>query len=190
MKVQQLDPKTLTPYANNAKIHTTEQIDKIAGQISAFGFDQPIVVDKEFVIIKGHGRREAALRLGLKQVPVVVAEHLDEYQTKAARIADNKVAEADYDEDKLKFDLGTLQHHDFNLKLTGFDLGEIDKLLEDSDVTSTDEDEDEEAEKKEDELEAEAVTQYIVSVHCANEEEMSKLYEELNGRGMDCKLLT
>ena len=70
-RIEWRDPATLTPYSNNAKTHPTEQIDKIAASIASFGFDQPIVVDTDGVIIKGHGRREASLRLGLDQVPVL-----------------------------------------------------------------------------------------------------------------------
>ena len=120
-------PESLTPYVKNTKVHSVEQIDKIAGQISAFGFDQPIVVDASGVIIKGHGRREAAIRLGLQEVPVVVSS-LDEYQAMAARIGDNKVAEAPWDNDLLKFEFGTLENQAFNLDLTGFSIPEIEAL--------------------------------------------------------------
>lgn len=128
-EIQWRDPKSLTPYARNAKQHSTEQIDKIAGQIHAVGFTQPIVVDKDGIIIAGHGRREAAIRLNLEFVPVVVADHLDEYQAMAARIADNKVAEAPWDLPLLAFDLGTLESHQIDLKLTGLNLEEAQNLL-------------------------------------------------------------
>lgn len=121
-------PDELTPYVKNAKVHTTEQIDKIAGQIAAFGFDQPIVVDKEGVIIKGHGRREAAIRLGLEKVPVIVQD-LDEYQAMAARIADNKIAETSWDKDLLRFDIHTLDSMNFDLALTGFDASQFADLM-------------------------------------------------------------
>jgi DNA modification methylase len=125
-----LDPSELTPYANNSKKHTTEQIDEIAGQISKFGFDQPIVVDRSRVIIKGHGRREAAIRLRLKSVPVIIQD-LSEYEAMAARIADNKVAsKTGFDMDKLAFDIGTLERNKFDLKSTGFDEAEIKKMIE------------------------------------------------------------
>lgn len=135
MKVELLPPDSLTPYANNAKKHPTEQIDKIAGQIAKFGFDQPIVVDKQKVIIKGHGRREAALRLGLKEVPVVIAAHLSDHEAMAVRLADNRVAESDWDDKFLKFEFGTLDRNDFDLNLTGFDQDEwIDFLKDDEEV--------------------------------------------------------
>jgi len=126
-------PESLIPYIKNAKLHTVEQVDKIAGQIAAFGFDQPIVVDKEGVIIKGHGRREAALRLHMKEVPVIVST-LDEYQAIAARIGDNKVAEAPWDLELLKFDLGSLDLQNFDLNLTGMEELDLKKLLEPEEI--------------------------------------------------------
>jgi len=124
-----LDPKELTPYINNSKIHSDEQIDKLAGVIAEFGFTQPILVDKDKVIVAGHGRREAALRLNMSSVPVVFADHLDENQIKASRIADNKLASLEYDKDKLAFDIGTLDRAGFDLNLTGIGFDEIKDLL-------------------------------------------------------------
>jgi len=129
MEIKWLDPKELTPYVNNSKKHSDEQIDKLAGSIAAFGFDQPVVVDRERVIVKGHGRREAALRLGLKSIPVVFADHLDENQIRAARIADNKLSSLEYDVEKLSFDIGTLERSGFDLNLTGIEFDEIKGLL-------------------------------------------------------------
>ena len=85
------------PYDNNVKIHGEEQIRKIAESIKRFGFDQPIVVDKDGVIIKGHGRSEAARYLGLERVPVLVRRDLTDEEIKASRIADNRVAISDFD---------------------------------------------------------------------------------------------
>lgn len=186
--VIQMSPQRLTPYMNNTKLHPVAQVDKIAAQIAYAGFLQPIVVDKNHVIISGHGRREAALRLGLQEVPVIVADHLSEDEVKAARIADNKVAESDWDEDKLKFELGTLQSHDFDLKLTGFALKEIDNLFEDDAVENSEEAEKEEEEQQE--LQNDAEVQFIVSVHCKDEDEMSTVYDELTTKGLECKLIT
>lgn len=124
-----LDPKELTPYINNSKIHSDEQIDHLAGSIAEFGFNQPILVDKDKVIVAGHGRREAALRLNMSSVPVVFADHLDENQIKASRIADNKLASLEYDKDKLAFDIGTLDRAGFDLNLTGIGFDEIKDLL-------------------------------------------------------------
>lgn len=122
------DPADLTPYAHNAKTHPDGQIDRIAGSIAEYGFDQPIVVDADGVIIKGHGRRLAALRLGLKSVPVIVRADLTPAQVKAARLLDNKSAESDWDLDALVIDLRALKDEGFDGPL-GFDEDEIAAML-------------------------------------------------------------
>ena len=123
-------PDSLTPFFNNTKAHPTAQVDKIAASIAEFGFDQPIVIDQNSVILKGHGRREAAIRLGLEQVPVIVRTDLTELQKKACRIADNRVAESEWLEDALQLELLGLKEEHYDLSLTGFDDDEILKLLE------------------------------------------------------------
>ena len=136
-RIEWRDPNTLTPYSNNAKTHPREQIDKIAASIAGFGFDQPIVIDADGVIIKGHGRREASLRLGIDRVPVLVRSDLSVAEIKAARIADNKTAESPWDEELLRLELETLVGDDFDVSLTGFDLDEIDRLLQEPEEDST-----------------------------------------------------
>jgi ParB-like chromosome segregation protein Spo0J len=128
-RIEWRDPASLTPYSNNAKTHPPEQVDKIAASIASFGFDQPIVVDGDGVIIKGHGRREASLRLGLNKVPVLVRTDLSVAEIKAARLADNRTAQSPWDEELLRVELEALLEEDFDLGLTGFDLAEIDELL-------------------------------------------------------------
>lgn len=127
-EIEYRDPKELIPYVKNAKLHPDEQINKIAGQIAEFGFDQPIVINKENIIIKGHGRTLASIKLNLTQVPVIV-QSLDEYQEMAARIADNKVSEAPWDAEMLKFDIGTLDLKGFNLELTGISAEELNNII-------------------------------------------------------------
>ncbi len=122
-------PDSLAPYARNPKTHPDDQIAKIAASIASFGFDQPIVVDADDVIIKGHGRREASLLLGLTRVPVVVRNDLSLAQIRAARLADNKTAESPWDEELLRLEIEALLGEDFDLALTGFELGEIDQLM-------------------------------------------------------------
>ena len=81
------------PYFRNSKIHTNRQIKEVAQSIRRFGFDQPVVVDPNMVIIKGHGRYFAAISLKLKNIPVIVRDDLSSAQIKGARIADNKIFE-------------------------------------------------------------------------------------------------
>ena len=107
-KVEAWDVEKLIPYENNVKIHDEKQVKKIAESIKQFGWDQPIVVDKDGVIIKGHGRRLAALKLGLKTVPVLVRSDLTPDEVNAARVADNRVAMGDIDTEMLQRELSMI----------------------------------------------------------------------------------
>jgi len=116
-----VDIDKVIPYHNNIKKHPQSQVDLLASMIAEYGWDQAIVTDKDFIIIKGHGRLAAAQKLNLQQVPVVVRSDLTPAQCKAARIADNKVAESEWDLDNLKIEFDELADLDFDLDLTGFD---------------------------------------------------------------------
>lgn len=131
MNIQDTPLSKLTPYARNSKTHPKDQVDKIARQISQVGFLVPIIVDKNLVIIAGHGRFAAAKALNLPSVPIVIADHLTEEEATAFRIADNKVAESEWDKPLLAFEMGTLDRLDFDLTLTGFTMEEITPLLND-----------------------------------------------------------
>ena len=108
MKVEYLHPDELIPYPGNAKTHPPEQVKHIANSIKTFGWQQPIVVDKDKTVIIGHGRLMAAKELMLDSVPVVFAENLTEDQVKALRLADNKTNESPYDFTKLEEELAAL----------------------------------------------------------------------------------
>jgi DNA modification methylase len=123
------------PYARNARKIPERAVDKVAASIREFGWQQPIVVDKEGVIICGHTRLLAAKKLALDQVPIHVAAHLTPAQVKAYRLMDNRShEEAGWDEDLLGPELEELSTLDFDLGLTGFDSPEIDRLLMDSEL--------------------------------------------------------
>jgi len=121
------DVEKLVPYELNSKIHDDKQIEKIAKSIREFGWDQPIVVDRNGVIIKGHGRRLAALKLGFQKVPVLVRDDLTDEQVRAARLADNRVAVGDIDAELLQKELASL---DFDLEGI-FDKKELDFMTAD-----------------------------------------------------------
>lgn len=117
----------IRPYERNSKKHDAVQVKKIAESIRQFGWDQPIVVDADNVIIKGHGRRLAAIELGLKEAPVLVRADLTPEQVRAARLADNRVALSDIDTELMRAELA-----DLNYDLAGiFDDKELDFGLED-----------------------------------------------------------
>lgn len=126
MKTELLPIESLIPYARNPRVNTGVPVSKVKASIKEFGFQQPIVVDKETVIIVGHTRYLAALQLGLKEVPVVIADHLTPAQVKAYRIADNRTgAEATWDMELLALEFDDLKAMDFDLELTGFDDDEL-----------------------------------------------------------------
>jgi DNA modification methylase len=120
----------LVPYARNARQHSNEQIARIAASMREFGFTNPILVDSSSGIVAGHARLAAARSLSLRQVPVIVLDHLSEAQKRAYLLADNKLAEnASWDEDMLRVELESLAADDFDLSLTGFSDLELETLL-------------------------------------------------------------
>ena len=129
MKIQEVNIDQIIPYAKNPR-QNDEAIAKVASSLKEFGWRQPIVVDKEMVVIAGHTRLGAATRLGYKKVPIHIATDLTENQIKAYRIADNRVGqEAKWDEDLLSLELKDLQLDGYDLEQTGFNDEELDALL-------------------------------------------------------------
>ena len=128
MKVEQIKIKEILPYDQNPRDNSAA-VEKVADSIKEFGWQQPIVVDEEKVILAGHTRHLAALSMGVKEVPVLIAKGLTEAQKKAYRIVDNKTSElAEWDKELLKSEFLALQELDFDLNLTGFDLDEIARM--------------------------------------------------------------
>jgi ParB-like chromosome segregation protein Spo0J len=126
MKIEQIALDELIPYANNARTHSEEQVLQIASSIKEFGFNAPVLIDKDKGIIAGHGRVMAAKKLGLKQAPCIRLEHLTEPQKKAYILADNRIAlNSEWNIDFLKIELETLKEFDFDLTSLGFDKSEL-----------------------------------------------------------------
>jgi len=119
----------LLPYTNNPKEHPDDQVRKIASSIKNYGWDQPIVVDGDGEIIKGHGRLQAAELLGLDEVPVIERPELSDAEARAARIADNKTAESPWDDESLGIEVEQLTDDPIDMDTLGFDDGELDSLL-------------------------------------------------------------
>ena len=129
----QLVPITkLVPYVNNARTHSPEQITKLRSSLREFGFINPVIIDRDFNVIAGHGRILAAKEEGITEVPCVFADHLSEAQKKAYIIADNRMAmDAGWDEELLRVEIESLQGMDFDPLLTGFDEKELADLFSD-----------------------------------------------------------
>jgi hypothetical protein len=131
MKIEQIPTEKLIPYARNAKRHDAAQVSKLAGSIREFGFNNPVLIDKDNGIIAGHGRVMAAQKLELKDVPCIRLGHLTDTQRRAYILADNKLAEigGGWDEEMLGLELADLREVDFNFDLMGFDGSEIEIIL-------------------------------------------------------------
>jgi DNA modification methylase len=123
----------LIPYARNARTHSDEQVAQIAASIAEFGWTNPIIAGSDGIVIAGHARLQAARKLGMAEVPVIVLDHLTETQRRALVLADNRLAlNAGWDEDMLRVELTTLEEEGFNLDLVGFTDGELEDLLRDA----------------------------------------------------------
>ena len=121
--VQEVTLEKLIPYVNNAKIHGEEQVTKIASSIREFGFLNPVIIDRDYNIIAGHGRVLASKKLGLTEIPCLFVEGLTEAQRKAYILADNRLGElAEWNMDLVTSELESLQDMDFDIDLTGFEL--------------------------------------------------------------------
>ena len=127
---QLVDINKLVPYANNARTHNKEQILKLRSSLREFGFVNPVIIDKEYNVLAGHGRIMAAKEEGITEVPCVYADHLTEAQKKAYILADNRMAlDAGWDEELLSVEMQELQELGFDLSMTGFDEKELTDLL-------------------------------------------------------------
>lgn len=177
-KIEQLSVDVLIPYSNNARTHSDDQVTQIASSIKEFGFNNPILVDKNNGVIAGHGRLMAAKKLGLNEVPCIRLEHLTDAQRKAFILADNKIAlNSGWDYDLLKVEVEGLSDSDFRLELLGFDVNELNTILgieeeikEDKDVTDDG-------------------NRNLLLVEFDNEIELENLFNEMQERGFNCKIM-
>ena len=175
MKVEAKSIDDIKPYENNPR-DNDDAVDAVANSVKEFGWQQPIVVDNEGVIIAGHTRYKAAEKLGLKTVPVVVAKDLTEEQVKAYRLADNKSGElADWDMDLLNDELDQIR----NIDMSDFGFDEV------NDDSVDDYDFDNEA-VPDDDI---PVSTYALNVVCKDEEQQKELFDELSKRGLEVKVV-
>ena len=120
----------LVPYVNNARTHSPKQLAKLRSSLREFGFINPVIIDRDFNVIAGHGRIAAAKEEGITEVPCVFVDYLTEAQKKAYILADNRMAlDAGWDEELLRIEIESLQGADFDVSLTGFGEDEIADLF-------------------------------------------------------------
>ena len=171
--MQEVSLSLLKPYKRNAKIHGEAQIEKLMNSINEFGFLSPCLIERNtFNIIAGHGRVEAAKRLGMEKVPCVFVEDITEEQRRAYILADNRLTElGEWDMDMVQFELKELDAMDFDISLTGFTL--------------------EENTSEETERVGVAFNDTLsVVIECDTEEEAEEIYNELTERGLKCRIST
>ena len=130
MKIEHLATASLIPYARNAKKHDATQVAKLAGSIREFGFNNPVLIDKDNGIIAGHGRVLAAQSLALEKIPCIRLGHLTDTQRKAYILADNRLAEigGGWDEEMLKLELADLAALDVDVAEIGFEETELPEI--------------------------------------------------------------
>lgn len=132
-KEMQLVPiSKLIPYVNNARTHSPEQITKLRSSLREFGFVNPVIIDRDYNVIAGHGRLAAAKEEGITEAPCVFVDYLTDAQKKAYILADNRMAmDAGWDEELLRVEIEALQGENFDIGLTGFDEKELADLFGD-----------------------------------------------------------
>src|ERR1700736_1329638 len=129
-RVERWHTDRLIAYANNPRLHSEADLDKIAASIRKWGWTNPVLVDEQGVLIAGHGRVAAAARLGLKSIPVIVARGWSEEEKQAYRLADNELAaRGSWDPDLLRSELRDLKFSGFDLDLIGFEPHRLEEIL-------------------------------------------------------------
>ncbi len=140
-KMELVSVDKLVPYVNNARTHNEEQVTKLRSSLREFGFINPVIIDKDYGVIAGHGRLMAAKAEGIEEVPCVFVDYLTDAQKKAYILADNRMAmDAGWDEELLRVEIEALQAEAFDVGLTGFDEQEISDLFADESDTGAEDD--------------------------------------------------
>lgn len=140
-EMQLVPVEKLIPYINNARTHSPEQLTKLRSSLREFGFINPVIIDREYNIIAGHGRVMAAKEEHIAEVPCVFVDYLSEAQKKAYILADNRMAlDAGWDEELLCIEIEALQGADFDVSLTGFGEDEIADLFAGEEQSAKDDD--------------------------------------------------
>lgn len=181
MRVEMIEIERLIPYARNARTHSDDQVAQIAASIREFGFTNPLLIRDDMTVIAGHGRLQAARKLGLAEVPCIRLSHLTPAQARAYVIADNRLAEqAGWDTAMLAAEIEDLRLDGFDIDLTGFDAAALDAMFEGEGGAG-----------------GEAPggggiayqEKYAVLVACEDEASQERAFERLTQLGFDCKVL-
>ena len=171
----------LIEYARNPR-KNDHAVDRVAAAIREFGFRVPVVAKSDGTVVDGHLRLKAAKKLGLTEVPVVLADDMTDLQIKAFRLSVNKMAElAEWDDELLAIELHELNAAEFDMALIGFDAGELSAAM------GLDEELDGEAPKIDEGIDYKE--KFAIIVDCADEAEQQATFERLDSMGFTCKVL-
>lgn len=171
LKIEYISLDNIKTYENNAKLHPAEQIEQIKKSIQEFGFNDPIAIDENNVIIEGHGRYIACKELGIKEVPIIRLNNLDEEHKRAYMLVHNKLTmNSDFDIDTLNFELEEIS---LDMSEFGFELEDIDEF----EPNYTD-------------ISDKVIEKYEIIVELENEIELENLYNKLNEEGYKCRIST
>ena len=172
LKIEYVDIGELKTYANNAKIHTAEQIEQIKKSIEEFGMNDPIAVWKNNEIIEGHGRLIACTELGYEKVPVIRLDDLSDEERRAYMLVHNKLTmNTDFDIDILEQEIEEIRNIDMNA--FGFDLASVEESMNEISNHS--------------EL---LQGTFQIVVDCENEEQMEQYYDQITRLGIECRTST
>lgn len=175
-KLEDIDVSKLLPYVRNARTHSPEQVRQIVASIREFGWTNPVLIDEGQRVIAGHGRLLAARELDMARVPCLRITGLTEQQKVALGLADNKLAlNAGWDADLLQGELKALQAFGGDLTITGFTKLELDGLFAPPDAT--------------DSGTFTTNPRFLVLVELPTEQQQASFFEEIQGRGLECKVM-
>ena len=187
----QVDINAIKPYENNARLHSSIQINQIMQSIKEFGFTNPLIIDTEYNLIAGHGRLEALKQLNkidfkdnpILQVPCIQVKDLSDTQKRALCLADNQIAlNSTWDNEKLQDELEKLANENFNFDCLGFDDSVFDGSVFDGfidDEANDDKVYDKHLKEK-----------FTLCIECNNESELHTLYDNFKDKGYKCKIIT
>ena len=182
----QVDINVIKPYENNARLHSSIQINQIMQSIKEFGFTNPLIIDTEYNLIAGHGRLEALKQLNkidfkdkpILQVPCIQVKDLSDTQKRALCLADNQIAlNSTWDNEKLQDELEKLANENFNFDCLGFDDSVFDNFIDD--------------EANDDKVHDKHLKEnFTLCIECNNESELQTLYDNFKDKGYKCKIIT
>ena len=182
----QVDINAIKPYENNARLHSSIQINQIMQSIKEFGFTNPLIIDTEYNLIAGHGRLEALKQLNkidfkdnpILNVSCIQVKDLSDTQKRALCLADNQIAlNSTWDNEKLQDELEKLANENFNFDYLGFDDSVFDGFIDDE----ANDDKGHDKHLKEN---------FTLCIECNNESELQKLYDDFKDKGYKCKIIT